>query len=145
MKFLLDEQLHPTVAEVLTILGRSAGDEFVHICDIAGHGTLDEAIPGLCAANGCRALLTVNHRDFGAKKALYEALLAQGIHVVVVRPGKHPWSPDQQASLLAGKERAFVDLTRKAEELDERILVRVTPSDVKRRSLDELIREIDGS
>ena len=144
MKFLLDEQLHPVVAEVLSTLGQLTGDEFVYMCAIAGQGTLDEAIPELCSSSGCRALITVNHKDFGAKKALYESLLAEGVHVVVIRPLKHPWTPDQQASLISGKVRAFADMVRTAEASNERILVRVTPSDVRRRSLEELVQEIDG-
>lgn len=132
------------VAEVLSVIGRSSGDEFVYICDVADQGTLDDAIPALCSSSGCRALLTVNHKDFGAKKALYEALLSAGIHVIVIRPLKHPWTPDQQASLLSGKMRAFATLVRQAEQSGERILVRVSPSDVKKRTLDQLIREIDG-
>lgn len=144
MKFLLDEQLHPVVAEVLSALGRSTEDQFVHICEVSGQGTLDEAIPNLCSTEGCDALLTVNHRDFGAKKALYEALLSAGIHVVVIRPLKHSWTPDQQASLISGKVRAVVEMLDRADESEEKILIRVTPSDVKRRSLEELIREIDG-
>jgi hypothetical protein len=144
VKFLLDEQLNPMVAEVLSVVGKNSGDEFLHICAIAGPGTQDDAIPNLCSTSGCRALITVNHKDFGAKKALYEALVSEGIHVIVVRPRKHPWTADQQASLLIGKMKAFVDLVRRAENAGGRILVRVTPSDVKTRTLDQLVQEIEG-
>ena len=144
MKYLLDEQLNPAVAQILSILRQSEGDEFVHIYDIADPGTTDEAIPNLCSENQCRTLITSNHKDFGAKRALYKSLVAAGIHVVVVRPGKHSWTKDQQVSILTGRVRAFSDLVQKAEDLGEQILVRVTPSDVKKRTLEELIAEIGG-
>ncbi len=145
MKFLVDEQLSQMVAEVLSIVRRSEADEFIHIYDISQSGALDEIIPGLCSDNDCHALITSNHKDFGAKKALYEALLASGIHVVVVRPGKLGWKRDQQIALLVDKVKAIVETILEAESVDEHIMVRVTPTDVKKRTLEDLVNEINGN
>jgi hypothetical protein len=143
LKFLLDENLKPLTAQTLDVLASEQGDSFVHICDedIAGEGAEDEVIPGLCRDNHCDAVITVNVRDFGAKKALYQALLAEGIHVVVVRPGRVIFQAPQQVALLSGKYPTYSRFLREA---DGKVLVRVTQSDVKVRTLDELVAEISG-
>lgn len=78
----------------------------------------------------------------GQKRALYEALLNSGIHVVVVRPGKVRFDVPQQVSLLSGKYPTF---SRYLREATSKILVRVIQSDVKVRTLEELVAEIEGA
>lgn len=138
MNYLLDENLSPVVGPVMNILGAANGDSFLHIRnDLNMGGTDDKDIPSLCRENGCDALITINHKDFGAKKLLYQSLVQNGVTVVVVRPGRMRMSPDNQVSLISGKYSAI----RRAIQSAPHLLIRVTPTDVVSRTLDELIIE----
>jgi hypothetical protein len=108
--------------------------------DVAAAGTEDMYIPTICQTNAIGTLITVNHKDFGAKKAIYLALLAAGVHIVVVRPGKMRLSIPNQASVLSMQYPHFSKLIRESE---VHILVRITPSDIKARTLNELVDEFD--
>ncbi|MGA2302752.1 MAG: DUF5615 family PIN-like protein [Acidimicrobiales bacterium] len=141
MRFLLDENLHPLTAEILSVLGRRDGHEFIHILTVAVQGTDDSDIPAICQDNDVQALITVNHKDFGARKALYQALIASNVSVVVVRPGKLRFITSNQVMVLSG---AYPHFTKFAVDATGPILIKVTPSGTVSRSLEELEAEILG-
>lgn len=105
-----------------------------------GPGTKDPAIPALCRQHGHDALVTANVKDFGARLPLYRRLLESDISVVVVRPGRETLTPEVQVSILSLHSR---EISRRLSGKPP-MLLRVTRSEVKVRSLDELLEEILG-
>jgi hypothetical protein len=103
-------------------------------------GTKDRAIPALCRQHGFDTLATANVKDFGARLPLYQSLLENGVSVVVVRPGRETLTPEVQLSILSLHSR---EIARKLAGSPP-TLIRVTRSDVKERTLDELLDEILG-
>ena len=79
-------------------------------------------------------------KDFGARLPLYERLLGNGVSVVVVRPGRETLTPEVQVGILSLHSREI------GRRLTDRppTLLRVTRSDVKERTLEELVEEILG-
>lgn len=140
MKYLLDEQLDEVVAESMTPIGTKFGDEFTHILAIRDQGTPDQEIPVVCRNEGAECLISANVRDFGARKFYYQALLAEGLHVVVLRPGKGKFYEEEQLSLLSRSYRRIRSITRAAKEPQ---MLACTPSNVRDRSIDDLIEEFD--
>jgi hypothetical protein len=138
VKFLLDEQLSPQTALALNALGSSFG-QYEHILDSQSQGMKDEQIPPLCRERSIDVLVTVNVRDFGAKKIYYEALLDEGISVVVLRPGRMSIDTLGQVQLITRHLRRVIVLLERA---PGPVLVVVTPSDVRDRSIEELIAEL---
>jgi hypothetical protein len=142
VNFLLDEDLKQTIAPVLDALGKENGDSFAHILDHTASGTLDENIPALCRERGIQTLITVNVRDFGAKKVYYQALLDAQIHVVVIRPGKLKLFRERQVGIISMHYQA---IKQHLEAATGPTLVRVTPGGAEPRTLDELVEEFtDG-
>jgi hypothetical protein len=142
---LLDEQLDSpdqVVARSLNIIGASHGCSFRSL-RLESPGLKDLDIPEYCRREGIDGLISANVRDFGAKLALYEALLAAGVSVVVIRPqARKSLSVEHQASLLAKHIRTIArDLQEAA---PTRILLRVNESGCVKRSLSELHEEIGG-
>ncbi len=117
------------------------GDTFVHIEDLGALGIKDPKIPALASEHGCDCLITANVRDFGAKKFLFEELLGSGVHVAVLRPGPGKFNGPIQTSLLMRNYEAIKSKTRKA---PLPILMTVSPSGVRERTLDELVAEFDA-
>lgn len=114
----------------------------MHIRDDLGRGgAQDPEIPPLCRDEGIDVLVTMNVRDFGARKHYYASLIEHGVHVIVVRPGKLQPDAGQQLSLGAGAHSGVRKLLASATEPS---LVRVTHSGATVTSLQELLREIDG-
>lgn len=140
MRFLLDEHFDPVVADALTALTALDGDSYLQIAQEVGPGTADPDIPPLCKELGIDALITANFKDFGARKFYYEALLEAGVNVVVVRPGKVKFFPNEQLAILSRAQRRVRVLLIGA---DGPTLIRVTQSDVRERTLDELIKEFE--
>jgi hypothetical protein len=138
---MFDEMFGPVVAPALNPLGAAKGDTFSHILDFCPKGTLDDDIPAVCRDHGQGALISLNFRDFGARKVLYQALLTAGVSVIVVRPGRTKMTDANQLSLMASKYPVF---SRIAADATAPVLVRVTHSDVIERSLEELIDEIQS-
>jgi hypothetical protein len=136
---LLDEQLDDAVAPALNALSRRHGMTFESLRKI-GPGTKDSAIPALCGQRGFDALVSANVKDFGARLPLYERLLESDISVVVVRPGHETLTPEVQVSILSLHSR---EIGRRLSDKPPTLL-RVTRSEVKERSLDELRNEILG-
>lgn len=140
MKFLLDEQLDEVVAASMMPIGAKFEDEFIHILAVREQGTPDDEIPGVCHHEGAQCLVTANVRDFGARKFYYQALLAEDLHVAVLRPGKGKFYEEEQLALLSRSYRRIRSITREATAPQ---LLACTPSGVRPRSIDELIEEFD--
>lgn len=142
MRFLLDENLSGRAAEAMTVVGEDEGDEYGHVLQHAPQSTDDDALPRICRDNGFDAIVTVNVRDFGAKKVIYEALLQEGVHVVVIRPGKLTLYLSEQVQLLSGSYRRVRALLASA---SEPTLVRVNPGGTADpRTVEELAAEFEG-
>lgn len=140
MRFLLDENMNQRTAVAMTALASGDGDEYRHLTEFATPGAQDLEIPSLCQVEGFDCLITVNHRDFAAQKVIYQALLASQIHVVALRFGRSPPTPDRQVSYLAQHRSAIRGPLMAA--LDQPKLLVVTQSAVRPRDLEELEREI---
>jgi hypothetical protein len=136
VRFLLDEQLHPDAAASLDVLARSKGDEFTHILQHTTPGMDDADIPALCHEIGVDALITANVRDFGAKRFYYAQLVENGVHVVVLRPRRIKFTPEQQVSMMSGHLNRIRALLAEAA---APVLVKVTLSSAEPRSLEELL------
>lgn len=140
MRYLLDEQLDQVVVASMTPIGSKFADEYLHILSIGSPGTPDSEIPRLCREEGIDCLVTANVRDFGARKFYYQALLAEDLHVAVLRPGKVKFYEEEQLSLLSRSIRAIRSIILSAESPQ---LIACTASRVRPRSIDELIEEFD--
>lgn len=116
------------------------GDEFRHLLEFAPPGTPDSQIPGMCRTEGFDCLVTANIKDFGARKVYYQALVANGIHVVVIRP-RVTFYPEIQISMLTSSYRSLRTVLGVAK---EPVLVRCTPTNVKVRTIQELIDEFES-
>ena len=77
----------------------------------------------------------------GARLALFEELLSDGIHIVVVRPGRQILTPEVQVSILTLHSMRIVRELRGA---DQPTLLRVTQTEVRARTLPEPRQEILG-
>lgn len=141
MNYLLDEQLHEETSRGLSVFGERHGDAFAHIVSRFGSGIPDEEIPALCRDAGFEVLITANVKDFGARKALYQALLDHGLHVVVVRPGKQRFVSERQAALFL---QHYGSVRRHLTAGAPTVLVVVTPSSVRHRTVADLLEEIEG-
>ncbi len=140
MKILTDEQVSEIVAPSLAPLAAMTGDIVTHIYDLGAQGMDDGDIPELCRTNGYSALVSLNVRDFGARKQYYAALNAAGVHVVVLRPdGKKQLHNGEHVALVAAH---WPTIRRFLNEASDPILLRVTMGGVVRRTLPELIAEI---
>jgi predicted nuclease of predicted toxin-antitoxin system len=139
VRIILDEQLDPTLANVLNVLRNRHGCEFVSLRDLAPPKTQDIEIPKICRDNGAIALVTADVKDFGAKKVYFEALLEAGVSVVTLRPQKRIHVLESQTALLLEWSREVAAVLRDA---TEPVLVRVNNSGVSPRSLQELIDEV---
>jgi predicted nuclease of predicted toxin-antitoxin system len=85
VRIILDEQLDPTLADVLNVLQSRHGCRFLSLRDLAPPKTQDIEIPEICRENGAIALVTADVKDFGAKKVYFEALLEAGVSVVTLK------------------------------------------------------------
>lgn len=143
MRYLLDENLAPRTAATMQTLAGDSVDEYVHLLDAVGrHGTDDLEIPRICQRQKFDALITVNHKDFAAQKVVYQALIDHQIHVVALRPGKQRFNTDLQVAWLA-RYRARIG-TALTNEADAAVLLVVTESGIRIRSITELVAEIEG-
>jgi hypothetical protein len=138
VNFLLDENLDESIAPVLDTLGRPNGDSFAHIVAHAPRGTLDWDIPKLCRDLDVQTLVTVNVKDFGAKKLYYQALLNSQIHVVVIRPGRMKMFREKQVGIISMQYQAT---KQHLEAAGGPTLVRVTQGGAEPRTLEELEAE----
>lgn len=86
MRYLLDENLDAKTAAAMDAIA-AEGDGFAHILTIANEGTHDQDIPALCRQHDFDVLVSVNVKDFGARKLIYQALLDAGVNVIVIRAG----------------------------------------------------------
>lgn len=139
MNFLLDEQLSHVLAQGLSALG----DRFTHIYDLAEGGASDDEVVRLCRDNDCQVLVSLNVRDFGARRYYYGALLDEGIHVVVGRWTQKGSQPDngKQLSLFAMHYQA---LKKKLLSVEGPTLIMVTQSSIRVQDLSDLVERIES-
>ena len=80
-----------------------------------------------------------NVRDFGARRVIFEALLASGRSVVVPRPSKRATlTPQVQVSMLV---RHIERISTALKQAQEPILLRITEGGVTEVSLEQLVME----
>ena len=139
MRIILDEQLDPTLADVLNVLRSRHGCTFISLRHLAPPKTQDIEIPGICREHGAGALVTADVKDFGAKRVYFEALLQAGVSVVTLRPQKRVHVLEAQTALLLQWSREVAGALRVA---TEPVLIRVNSSSVSPRSLQDLIEEV---
>lgn len=140
MRYLLDEQLDEVVAASMMPIGSKFADEFLHILSVRRPGTPDDEIPVVCREERIACLVSANVRDFGARKFYFQALLAEGLHVAVLRPGKGKFYEEEQLSLLSRSYRAVRSIIASAESPQ---LISCTGAGVRPRSIEDLIDEFD--
>jgi len=139
VRIILDEQLDPTLADVLNVLRSRHGCSFMSLRYLAPPKTQDIEIPKICRENGAIALVTADVKDFGAKKVYFEALLEAGVSVVTLRPQKRIHVLESQTALILEWSREVAGVLRDA---TEPVLVRVNSSGLSPRSLQQLIEEV---
>ncbi len=138
MRVILDENLWPETATALNAFESRFDLRFVHINHIAP-GAQDEDIPEICRAQGATALVSANVRDFGARRVIFEALLASGISVIVPRPSKRAaLTPQVQVSMLV---RHIERISTALHQARGQVLLRVSEGGVTEVSLEQLVRE----
>lgn len=138
MRLLLDEMLSEQITGALDTFAQLHGDRVLHIVEIAGHGTPDDDIPGLCEREGIDALVSINVRDFGARKRYFEALLDSGIDVIIIRAPRQNFDVGQQAGFLLNNWSAIKRVLPAAEPT----LVRVSQGGAAVRTLEQLHQEL---
>ncbi len=141
MRYLLDEQLSKSVARALNGLVGRDPETVRYITDLGREGLEDDDVPPLCRQHGVATLITMNVRDFGAKKHYYAALLAHGVHVVVVRPGRLSPTAGQQLAIIS---MHWEKITKYLNAAEEPILIKVNVTTSIPRDLPELVDEITG-
>jgi hypothetical protein len=140
VRYLLDECLSDLTAKTMAVLG--APDEFVYILDVAGQSLDDLDIPALCQAEHFDILVTINVKDFGARKPIYEAVIDAGINVLVLRPKKgQPTNVHWQAGLLARHYPAYTKLFGTA---TEATLGSLSDGGVRQQTLTQIMAEIEA-
>jgi hypothetical protein len=138
---LLDEQLDSPdmrVARALDIIGASHDLSFRSLRTEAA-GLKDQDIPAYCEQEGIDALVSFNVRDWGAKDALYRALIEAGVSIVVLRPqAKKSLTVEQQLSMLSKHLKAIGNHLHQG----GHVLLRLNESSCRKWTLEELREEI---
>lgn len=138
MKVLLDENLWVGLPTALNVFSSRQGLEFDHINNISP-GAQDPEIPNLCYEHGFTALVTVNVKDFGARRFIFEALLEAGISVVVLRPPKRAvLTPEVQNSMLSRHLKSLARFLQRGQCL----LLNLTDSGINPTDLKQLSEQI---
>lgn len=140
MRYLLDECLSAVTAKTMGVLG--APDDFVYILDVAAPSTDDPDIPALCRAEQFGTLITINVKDFGARKHIYEAVINAGINVLVLRRQKGQATTNYwQVALLA---RHYPKYRKLFDTATEATLGSLSDSGVRSLTLSEIMAEIEA-
>jgi hypothetical protein len=138
VRYLLDECLSDRTAKAMAVVG--APDEFVHILDVAPPSTSDLDIPAICRDKSFGTLITVNVKDFGARKHIYEAVVDAGTNVLVLRRQKRQATTYYwQVSLLA---RHYLAYQRLFETATEATLGSLSDGGVRAVTLAQIMAEI---
>ncbi len=141
MRFLLDEDVSPTVADAMQAMAEP-GDVYVHVLALAGrNGLLDDEVVELCHKEQGDTLITLNVKDFGARKHYYASLNQRAISVVVARPAKQQPDTYQQVALICAQ---FETVRAMLATATGPILIKLTRSSAVRRTLEELLAEVQG-
>jgi hypothetical protein len=139
VRYLFDENLSEDAARAMNVLvAREA--TFQHILDFAPQRTDDAQIPRICHEHGFDVVFTANVRDFGARKVIFEALLASHVHVLVLRPGRVALTVFMQTSLIA---RHYLSYNKLLEESSGPVLASITESGVRTVTLTELLQKVE--
>lgn len=138
MRYLLDECLSELTARTMDVLG--AQHHFAHLLSVAPARTEDDDIPRICQANEFGCLISLNVKDFGARKRILQAVVAAGVHVLVLRgqPRKKT-STYWQVSLLA---RYFQTYTKVFAESTQTTLAVLNEGGVRILTLEQIVAEI---
>ncbi len=104
-------------------------------------GMKDEAIPKYCKDENIDLLVSLNVRDFAAKLELFRRLLAAGVSVAVLRMTKRSLTAERQLAILAVHSRLLVQKLKTA---SGPILLILTENQMRERTLDELVAEIQS-
>jgi hypothetical protein len=138
LKVLLDENLWVDLPAALNVFLSRHDLDFDHINNISP-GVQDPDIPNLCYEHGFAALVTVNVKDFGARRFIFEALLEAGISVVVLRPSKRVvLTPEVQISMLLRHLKSLARFLKR----DECLLLNLTESGINPTDLEQLNNQI---
>jgi hypothetical protein len=139
VRYILDEQLSAKAAAAMSTLG--APDEYVHIHTIKPGRSEDEDIPALSKEHGFDCVVSINVKDFGARKHIFEATLAAGRHVVVLRTQKgFATTSGWQVSRLA----LYHDkITRYLSRAEKPTLLSLTASGFRPMTLEQILAEIE--
>ena len=141
MIILSDEDLIWTeLTNRLNELGAQYGCRFVALPrSDRNRSTSDDEVASICRREGAAALFTANVSDLGAKLVYYQALLAAGVSVIVLRqPNPRTENPDvdYQVALI---EPHLESIIRRLERTNEPLLFSVNKSGVRPRRLQDLI------
>jgi hypothetical protein len=142
VRYLLDECLSDLTAKTMAVFG--APDEFVYIRALpGGQGADDPDISTICADEGFSTLITINVKDFGARRAIYEKVITDGINVLVLRTRSRTGATTNnwQVRLLAGEYPRYSTLFNSATRATLAVL---TESGVRTTTMDEIITEIEA-
>jgi hypothetical protein len=121
-----------------------APDEFVYIRALpGGQGADDPDVSAICAEEGFGTLITINVKDFGARRAIYEKAIDDGINVLVLRTRRRTGATtnDWQVRLLAGEYPRYSTLFNNAAQATLAVL---TESGVRATTMDEIMTEIEA-
>jgi len=143
VNLLLDEMLDAPVADAMNVYTHRHGLTFSSIRSIAA-GMGDDDIPNLCKERGMVALVSANTQDFGKKLRLYEALLANGVSVIVMRPSdkRQALTPERQVAIISGNVQAMATRLRDA---TGPILLKIMQSGtVPYRTIEEILADAES-
>lgn len=119
-----------------------APDEFVYLLDVAAASTDDPDIPAICKVEHFGTLSTVNVRDFGARKHIYQAVIDAGINVLVLRRQKRQATTNYwQVSLLA---RHYPSYKKIFDTASAATLGSLSDGGVRQLTMTEIIAEIEA-
>ena len=129
------------VAPVLAAFAGIYGDTMDHVVPLTGKmGTPDGEIPALCRREQVDTLISVNVKDFGARKVYFQALLDSGINAVILRAPKQQFNINLQVSFITGH---YTSIKKMLIAATEPTLLSLTHSGVRERSLKELSEELE--
>jgi hypothetical protein len=144
VKILSDEDLiwHELTSR-LDELGSQYGCSFVALPHRQrNRSTPDDEVARICHREGAAALLTANVSDLGAKLVYYQALLAAGVSVIVLRqpnPKTVIADVDYQVTLI---EPHLESIIRRLRRTNEPLLFSVNKSGARPRRLQDLIDQL---
>jgi hypothetical protein len=141
VKILSDEDtIWDELMERLSELGSEYGCSFVSWPRSYRNRSIpDEKVPEICRQEGATALLTLNYKEFARHLVYYQALMAAGVSLIVLRqPNPNTYTPDvdYQVALV---EPHLRNIVRRLERADEPLSFVINKSSVRTNRLQDLI------